>query len=117
MDQQILEEFQRTHVAGWNEPDSEKRLALLKKIYAEDIKMYDKEFILNGIEDVSYFIGKLIAGDPVYSFTAAKSIELLQDGARLYGHITTGGGALNSMDFFIFENDYAVKLYAFMEPA
>lgn len=90
---------------------------LLKKIYAEDIKMYDTEFVFDGLRAVSDFIGKLIAEDPVFKFSAAKPIESIQNGARLFGHIQTGIGLLNSMDFFLIENDKVKQLYAFIEPA
>ena len=113
----LFTELQRMHVIAWNEKDAIKRLEMLKIIYADDIKMYDKDMILQGLIAVSDFIGKLIAEDPAYHFAAAKPIEPLQDSARFYGSIQTSGGLLNSMDFFIIENEKVQHLYAFMEPA
>lgn len=117
MDIKIFTELQNIHVAAWNEKDAAKRNELLESIYAEDIKMYDKDFILDGLKSVSDFIGKLIAEDPAYHFAAAKPIEPLQDSARFYGHINTSGGLLNSMDFFLLDDRKVKHLYAFMEPA
>jgi len=113
----LFTELQRTHVIAWNEKDAIKRLEMLKMIYADDIKMYDKDLILQGLIAVSDFIGKLIAEDPAYRFAAAKPIEPLQNSARFYGHIQTGAGLLNSMDFFIIENGKVKHLYAFLEPS
>jgi len=75
MDSQELDQLQYIHVAAWNEKDAIKRNELLKKIYADDVKMYDKDFIFDGLEAVSNFIGQLIATDPAFQFTAAKPIE------------------------------------------
>ena len=112
-----LKELQEIHVAAWNEKDRQKRDSLLQKIYAAEIKMYDRTFVLNGLKEVSDFIGKLISEDAAYSFAAAKPIASLQNSARLYGHINTGGGPFNSMDFFLLEDGKVKHLYAYMEPA
>lgn len=117
MDITLFTEIQRLHLIAWNEKDATKRNELLKIIYAEDIKMYDKDFILDGLMAVSDFIGKLIAEDPAYHFAAAKPIEPLQDSARFYGNIQTSGGLLNSMDFFLIEDGKVKHLYAFLDPA
>ena len=117
MEKELFSRLQEIHVAAWNEKDVTRRDELLKKIYADDIKMYDKEFILNGLKAVSDFIGKLIAEDPAFKFSAAKPIEPLQNSARFFGHIQTGGGMLNSMDFFLMDKEKVQHLYAFMEPA
>lgn len=83
---------------AWNGNDAGKRTEMLGMIYAEDIKMYDKDFIFDGLKAISDFIGKLITKDPEFTVSAAKPIEVPQNSARLYGHIQTGGG-LNTMDF------------------
>lgn len=116
MDITKLIELQNAHVGAWNEKDAKKRIELLKDIYAEDIKMYDKDFILEGLSAVSDFIGK-ISQDPAFQFASAGPIEGLQDCARLYGTIQTSGALLNSMDFFLFEEDKVKHYYAFMTPA
>ncbi|TDX93068.1 nuclear transport factor 2 family protein [Chryseobacterium daecheongense] len=113
----LFDQLQELHIAAWNEKDIKKREEFLKKIYADDVKMYDNEFILEGLKAVSDFIGKLIAEDPAYTFSAVKHIEPLQNSARLFGRIQTGKGTLNSMDFFLTENDKVKHLYAFIEPA
>ncbi|TDO24190.1 nuclear transport factor 2 family protein [Pedobacter duraquae] len=117
MDSTFFTELQQTHVNAWNEKDSAKRIELLKKIYKDEIRMYDKDFIFEGLNAVSDFIGKLIAEDPAYHFAAAKPIEPLQNSARFYGNIQTSGGLLNSMDFFLFESGKVAHLYAYLEPA
>ena len=119
MDAQFFKTFQENHVAAWNERDREKRDNLLKKIYAEDIKMYDPNSIIQSLEQVSDFIGMLQTQDPDFYFSVAKPIEATQNGARLYGHIGTKEKPeiMNSMDFFIIENGKAAHLYVFMEPA
>ena len=116
MDITLFTELQRLHVMAWNEKDATKRIELLEMIYAEDIKMYDKDFTFEGLLAVSDFIGKLIAEDPAYHFAAVNPIEPLQHSARLYGHIQTGGGLLNSMDFFLLEDGRVKHLYAFIAP-
>jgi hypothetical protein len=117
MEEKLFIQLQEIHVAAWNEKDVVKRDELLKKIYADDIQMHDKDFSFDGLKAVSDFIGKLIAEDPAYKFSAAKPIEPIQNSARFFGHIQTGGGLLNSMDFFLIENDKVTQLYAFIEPA
>lgn len=116
MDAQLINNLQNVHVAAWNEKDRVKRDGLLKTIYADDVKMYDKDFILLGIEEISDFIEKL-QKDADFQFSAAKPIEFVQNGLRFYGHIRTGKGMLNSMDFFIIENNKVLHLYAFMDVA
>ena len=116
MDAQLISKLQEVHVAAWNEKDRTERDRLLKTIYAEDIQMYDKDFTLEGITAISDFIEKL-QQDPEFNFSAARPIELIYNGARLYGNIRTGQGMLNSMDFFILENEKALHLYAFMDVA
>ena len=90
----------------------------MKTIYAEDIKMYDPNFILQNLAEISDFIGKLHAQDPDFYFSAAKPIDSTQNGVRLYGHIGTKEkpDIMSSMDFFIIENGRAVHLYVIMEP-
>ena len=115
MDAQLLNTLQEVHVTAWNERDRAKRDELIQTIYADDIKMYDKDFVLQGWEAVSDFIGKLQTQDPGFHFSAAKPIEATQNGARLYGHIRTGQGMLHSMDFFILEDGKVLHLYVFMD--
>ena len=50
MDTNLFTELQNIHVSAWNEKDALKRDDLLATIYAEDIKMYDKDLILNGLK-------------------------------------------------------------------
>ncbi|SKC14113.1 nuclear transport factor 2 family protein [Dyadobacter psychrophilus] len=119
MDAQFIEKLQETHVAAWNERNREKRDSLLKTIYAEDIKMYDPNSILHNLAEVSDLIGKLHTQDPDFLFSAAKPIDITQNGARLYGHIGTKEkpDMMSSMDFFIIENGKAAHLYVMLEPA
>lgn len=117
MDIKQITALQDVHVTAWNEKDAAKRTELLESIYSADIKLYDKDFIIEGLKSVSDFIGKLISEDPAYHFAAAKPMELVQDGARFYGHINTGARMLNSMDFFLIEDGKVKDLYVFMEPA
>jgi hypothetical protein len=116
MDTELIKNLQDVHVAAWNEKDRDKRDDMLKTIYSDDVKMYDKDFTLSGITEVSDFIEKL-QKDSDFLFSAAKPIENIQNGARLYGHIQTGEGMLHSMDFFVLENNKVIHLYAFMDMA
>lgn len=119
MNNEFIKTFQENHVAAWNERDREKRDTLLKTVYAENIKMYDPESIFQSLAEVSDFIGTLHSQDPDFFFSAAKPIEVTQNGARLYGHIGTKDNAIimNTMDFFIIENGKAAHLYVMIEPA
>ena len=119
MDANFFKTFQENHVAAWNERDREKRDNLLKTIYAEDIKMYDPNSVIQSLTEVSDFIGMLQTQDPDFYFSAAKPIDSTQNGARLYGHIGTKEkpDIMNSMDFFVIENGKAAHLYVFMEPS
>lgn len=117
MDNKVFSELQELHVSAWNENDETRRNELLKKVYADDVKMYDKDFIFDGLKAVSDFIGKLITEDPAFKFLAVKPIEPLQNGARLFGQIQTSGGMLDSMDFFLLEDGKVKHLYAFLAPA
>lgn len=117
MENEIFKVLQETHVAAWNEKDTKKREALLREIYAEDIKMYDSEAAYSGIQAVSDFIGKLLHDDPLFNFSALTPLEALHNGARLYGQIRTAGGMLHSMDFFLVEDGKVKQLFAFLQPA
>lgn len=117
MDAQSMTHLQQTHTAVWNEKDRTTRDALMQTIYADDIKMYDKDFILTGITAVSDFIDKLFAGDDKFTFTVTKPMESTQHGARLYWTIRTGPqpNVLTGMDFFIVENEKVAHLFVFMD--
>ena len=117
MDAQLMTTLQQTHTAVWNEKDRTTRDALMQTIYADDIKMYDKDFILTGNKEVSDFIDKLFAGDANFNFTATKPMESAQHGARLYWNILTGPqpNVLTGMDFFVVENEKVAHLFVFMD--
>ncbi|GAB3772082.1 hypothetical protein GCM10028818_11820 [Spirosoma horti] len=115
MDAQSMNTLQQTHTAVWNEKDRTTRDALMQTIYAGDIKMYDKDFILTGIAAVSDFIDKLFAGDATFTFTVTKHMESTQHGARLYWDIRTGPDVLTGMDFFVVENEKVAHLFVFMD--
>ena len=119
MDAELIRKLQENHVAAWNERDREKRDSLLRTVYAEDIKMYDPNTIFQNLAEVSDFIGMLHTQDPEFYFSAAKPIDVTQNGARLYGYIGTKQkpDMMSSMDFFIIENGKAAHLYVMMEPA
>jgi len=116
MDMQIVEQLEKTHLLVWNEKDRAKRDSQMSTIYAERIRMYDKEFILNGRKEVSDFIDKLFVGDPNFQFDAAKPMEPVQDGIRFAWIIKTGGQVLTGMDFFVLEEGQVAHLYVFMDP-
>lgn len=115
MDTQLIKTLQDAHIAAWNEKDRTKRDALLQTIYADNVTMYDRELILNGREAISNFIEKLQREDPAFEFEAAQPIDVIQNGARLLGHIRTGQGKLNSMDFFILDEGKVLQYYAFID--
>ncbi|AUD00808.1 nuclear transport factor 2 family protein [Spirosoma pollinicola] len=117
MDTQLLNTLQQTHLAVWNEKDRTTRDALMQTIYADDIKMYDKAFILSGSAAVSDFIDTLFAGDANFTFTIAKPMESTQHGARLYWEIRTGPqpNVLTGMDFFVVEKEKVAHLFVFMD--
>jgi hypothetical protein len=118
IDNSLLQNLPHVHVAAWNERDRSTRDSLLRTIYAEDIKMYDPNLVLQSLTEVSDFIGKLHIQDPEFLFSAAGPIEFSQNGARLYGHIGTRQNPrqMNSMDFLIIENGKAAHLYVFIDP-
>ena len=116
MNNNLFAELQFTHVKAWNENDPEERRKLLHTIYAEDIKMYDSQNVIVGLDAVVDFIGTLITKDPVYSFSPDGELEVLQNSARLYGNIHTSGGQLRSMDFFLTDNGKVQHLYVYLQP-
>ena len=117
MDTQSMNTLQQTHTAVWNEKDRTTRDDLMQTIYADDMKMYDKDFILTGIAAVSDFIDTLLAGDANFTFTVSKPMESTQNGARLYWDIRTGPqpNVLTGMDFFVVENEKIAHLFVFMD--
>ncbi|WP_461108822.1 nuclear transport factor 2 family protein [Spirosoma koreense] len=117
MNAQSMNTLQQTHTAVWNEKDRTTRDALMRTIYADNIKMYDKDFILTGMAAVSDFIDKLFAGDDNFTFTVTKPLESTQHGARLYWNIRTGPqpNVLTGMDFFVVENEKVAHLFVFMD--
>jgi len=117
MENEVFKTLQVKHVAAWNEKDAQKRDALLREIYADDITMYDSQATFSGLPAVSVFIGKLLNEDPLFQFSAVTPIEALHNGARLFGQIRISGGMLNSMDFFLLESGKVKHLYAFLQPA
>lgn len=116
MDFMPTEQFQQTHLAIWNEKDRQKRDQLIAMLYSEEIRMYDKDFILQGRKAVSDFIDK-VQTDIEFNFKPTQPMELTQNGARLFWNIQTSQGVLNGMDFFIIEAGKVAHLYVFMKMA
>jgi hypothetical protein len=114
MDAQQIKTLQEAHITAWNERDRTKRDALLTTIYAGEVKMYDKDFILHGNKEISDFIDK-VHTDPGFHFSATKPMEKSQNGVRLAWQIQTGKDILTGMDFFVLENDKVLHLYVFMD--
>ena len=115
MDAQFIKTLQENHIALWNEKDPASREELVKTIYSDNIKMYDKDFILTGSSEVLGFIGKLLADDPRFYFSAVKPMQITQNGVRLFWNIRTSGADLTGMDFFVIGNDKVQHLYVFMD--
>src|SRR5256885_47472 len=117
MNIESMNHLQQTHTTVWNEKDRTTRDALMQAIYADGIKMYDKDFILTGVPAISDFIDKLFAGDANFNFTVSKPMESTQNGARLYWEIRTGPqpNVLTGMDFFVVENEKVAHLFVFMD--
>lgn len=115
MDVLFIDTLQKNHIALWNEKDPACREELAKTIYSNDIKMYDKDFILTGSGEVLGFIGKLLTDDPDFYFSAVKPMQITQNGVRLFWNIRTGGLTLTGMDFFVIENNKVQHLYVFMD--
>lgn len=114
MDFMPIEQFQQTHLAIWNEKDRQKRDQQIAVLYSEEIRMYDKDFILQGRKAVSDFIDK-VQTDTKFNFEPTHPMELTQNGARLFWNIQTTQGVLNGMDFFIIEEGKVAHLYVFMK--
>jgi hypothetical protein len=115
MDADFIESLQKNHIALWNEKVPARREELVKTIYSNDIKMYDKDFILSGSEEVLGFIGKLLTDDPNFQFSATKPMQVTQNGICLFWQIITSGPVLTGMDFFLIENEKVQHLYVFMD--
>ena len=115
MSAQAVKQLEEAHVAIWNEKDRTKRDSLMATVYSDKIKMYDKDFILTGIKEISDFIDKLLSQDPDFHFAPAKSMDSSQNSARLFWTIKTGSNNLTGMDFFILEDDLVLHLYVYMD--
>lgn len=115
MDAQLIMTLQENHIAIWNERDRTRRDRLIKTIYADNMQMYDKDFILHGSREVSDFIDKV--QDPNFHFSATRPMEFTQNGLRLYWEIQTGEkpDILTGMDFFVIEDGKVTHLYVFMD--
>ncbi len=117
MDENLIRTLHRTHIAVWNERDGSIREALMQTIYAENIEMYDKDFILQGFKEISGFIDKLHSQISQFNFTIPGSIQVVQNGLRTFWQIGTDQppGKMSGMDFFILESGKVRHLYAFMD--
>jgi len=116
MNTNSIANLQQTHLAIWNEKDRARRDALIPTVYASDLQMFDKDFVLNGSKEVSDFIDKLFAQDPGFSFAPDQPMEPVQNGVRFAWKIRTGGNDLTGMDFFLLEDGLVKLLYVFMDP-
>ncbi len=65
----------KAHLRVWAEIDDEKRLALARQVYSDNIRVIDPGVILSGQEEVSDFIGGLLKNNPGFQFEVAKPIE------------------------------------------
>lgn len=109
-----LTEIQDIHLAIWNERSRSKRDELIATLYADDIRMYDPNFTLNGVKEVSDFIDK-VQSDPQFAFEAAQPMDGTQNGLRLFWSIATSQGVLTGMDFFVMDQGKVAHLYVFMK--
>ncbi|RZM10683.1 MAG: nuclear transport factor 2 family protein [Pedobacter sp.] len=119
MDSQFLRQLQDVHLSIWKEKDADKRAALMPSIYSENIRMFDRDFILNGNQEISDFISKLHSADGHFEFAASRPIEATQHCARLFWTIQTKatGEPMTGMDMFIIENERVTQLFVFIDHA
>jgi len=110
-----MNDLQSVHLALWNERDAEQRIKFASKIYSPSIRMYDKDFILEGREAVLQFIDKLLKDDPAFTFRAEGEMQVTQHAARLFWSIELGAASLRGMDLFIMREGMVEELYVFMD--
>lgn len=104
------------HLEIWTETDSVKRLALAREIYANDIRVTDPGVILNGIVQVSNFIGKLLAEHPGFEFKMTGQIEAHHNTAILFWHFgpESKPDTITGQDIFTIENGKIISLLVFV---
>ncbi|MCQ6957046.1 nuclear transport factor 2 family protein [Mucilaginibacter aquariorum] len=105
------------HLQLWGETDGNKRIRLAKEIYHEDIQVTDPGEILNGYEEVSNFIGKLLSNSPGFQFSIAKPIENHHNTAVLSWQFGPSDepGKICGLDIFTIQKGKVSSLLIFVD--
>ncbi len=106
------------HLEIWNEKNVEKRDALMKATYAQNIEMVVRHFIANGNAEIAKFVAGLQNDNKGFAFTV-KSVETHHNIARLYWQFgpKSKPDTVTGMDLFVIENGKITKLYVFVDEA
>jgi len=102
----------------WNEPNSEKRLENLKKLYVEDCILVEFGEITKGYEAINRQVDHVISSmPPGFVFTQQKPVDINFDMGRLTWGAGPGGQnpAQLGMDVAIFEGERIKSLHVFLE--
>lgn len=110
-----LERLIDTHLAGYCEPDGERRRELLAAVWADDGDLVDPPFAAAGPDAISGLADTLLAHYPGHRFERTTAIDAHHDTAR-YGWSLVGPDgavAVGGLDVAMFEDGRLRRVVGF----
>lgn len=105
------------HFAIWSERNADKRAAMIKEVYTDDVEITDPHFVAHGHADLQQLISNLQAKFPERAFRLRQPIETHHHIARLFWQFGTAvePAQETGQDVFILENDKIRQLLIFID--
>jgi hypothetical protein len=119
MNQEELSDLARRNLLGvFGERDERKRAAVIKDIYAEQVRFADPEGVVIGHEALNAKAQHLLDEAPDFVFTVAGPAQIAQDLVLLAWHFGPGGAppVVSGTDISIVENGKISQLYTLLDP-
>jgi hypothetical protein len=119
MNAQEIEQLAKSHLLIWSERDSVKRNALMKEVYAKNVKIIDPFFEIEGYDKLDDLIIGLHKQFPDYSFSIAKAIDSHHNIARLFWQLGTKEtpNIITGQDIFKISDGKISELLVFIDNA
>lgn len=105
------------HFAIWSERNADKRAAMIKEVYTDDVVITDPHFVAQGHADLQQLITNLQAKFPERKFRLRQPIETHHDIARLFWQFGTADEPAQEtgQDVFILQNGMIKQLLIFID--
>lgn len=117
MNSNDIETLAKQHLSIWSEKNPDKRNALIKIVYAEDVNIIDPFFEIKGHSELNQLIEDLQKKNPGYFFTLSKPIESHHNIGRIFWQFGPASkpDANTGQDVFVIAGKQIQTLYVFID--